>query len=155
MRKPDLGQIAQVAQIVVAAAVVLSLLYLGTEVRQNTVAIRAAAMQNVAATDAGVLMTLASNSGLARVVQLGHRDPSQLSEADAWRYELYMRQFWLTMQNVYQQSDLGLMDPSVWDGYVRIICSWWTLSGPRDTWPVHREVLSPGFAVTVERCTRS
>jgi hypothetical protein len=47
-----LAELAQVAEVVAAVAVVVSLVYVGMEVRSNTFAIQGAAMQAIATTDA-------------------------------------------------------------------------------------------------------
>ena len=46
-----LAELAQVAEIIAAVAVVVSLVYVGIEVRSNTSAVRGAAMQAIATTD--------------------------------------------------------------------------------------------------------
>ena len=122
MSKFKLAEVAHVAEIIAAVAVVISLLYIGQEVQSNTAAIRGAAMQAIATTDADALMTIASDAELSEIVRIGDQDPSQLSIADAHRYKLFMRQFWLSFQNIFQQSELGLIEPSVWQSYLTVTC---------------------------------
>ncbi|NIU11173.1 MAG: hypothetical protein GWN81_20525 [Phycisphaerae bacterium] len=150
-----LAEFAQIAEIVAAAAVVVSLIYVGKEVQSNTSAVRGAAMQAIATTDADALMAVASDSDLSEIVRLGQQDPSQLTPADAFRYGLFMRQFWLNFQNIYQQSELGLVDSSVWQSYVSVICGMWSRPGVQDTWSAHIEVLDASFVAVVEACESS
>lgn len=152
MSRLKLAELGQIAEIVAAVAVVASLIYVGKEVQSNTSAIQGAAMQAIATTDADALMTIASSADLSEIVRQGHQDSSQLTPADAFRYELFMRQFWLSFQNIYQQSELGLIDPSVWQSYVSVICGMWSQSGVQDTWPVHINVLEHSFVAVVEAC---
>ena len=152
MSRIRLAELAQIAEVIAAVAVVLSLIYVGREVQSNTSAVQGAAMQAVATTDADALLTIASDSALSEIVRLGYQDSSQLTPADAFRYYLFMRQFWLSMQNVYQQSELNLIDRSVWRSYVSVICGMWSRSGPRETWSDHSDVLNPGFVALVEEC---
>jgi hypothetical protein len=104
-----LAELAQVAEVVAAVAVVVSLVYVGMEVRSNTFAIQGAAMQAIATTDAEALMTIAADGDLSEVVRVGNLNPMELTEAEAYRYHLYLRQFWLSFQNIFQQSKLGLV----------------------------------------------
>lgn len=150
--KFKLAELAQTAEIIAAVAVVVSLIYVGQEVQSNTSAIRGAAMQAIATTDADALMTIASDADLSEIVRLGDQDPSQLSPADAFRYSLFLRQFWLSFQNIFQQSELGLIDVSVWHSYLTIICGRYSDPGPRETWPAHVNVLESDFAAVVESC---
>lgn len=152
MARFTLGQLAQIAEVVAAIAVVASLLYVGQEVKNNTNAVRGAAMQAVASPDADAVLSIASDSALSRILQIGSQDPSLLTEAEAFRFFLFQRQFWLRFQNVFQQTDLGLLDSSVWRGYLSIVCEQWAFPGVRDSWPNHRSVVDPRFAETVERC---
>ncbi len=152
MLRMKLVDLAQIAEIVAAVAVVASLIYVGKEVQSNTSAVRGAAMQAIATTDADALMTIAADSDLSEVIRLGQQDPSQLTPADAFRYGLFMRQFWLSFQNIYQQSELGLIDSSVWQSYVAVICGMWSNPGVRDTWSNHINVLETSFVSVVEAC---
>jgi hypothetical protein len=152
MSKIKLKELAQIAEIIAAVAVVMSLIYVGKEVQSNTAAVRGAAMQAVATTDADALLTIAADATLSEIVRLGHQDPSQLTPPDAFRYYLFMAQFWLSFQNIYQQSELGLIDQSVWRSYVSVICRMAARPGVQKTWPDHAEVLDPAFVAVVEEC---
>ncbi len=152
MSKIKLNELAQIAEIIAAVAVVMSLIYVGKEVQSNTAAVRGAAMQAVATTDADALLTTAADATLSEIVRLGQLDPSQLTPPDAHRYYLFMTQFWLSFQNIYQQSELGLIDQSVWQSYVSVICRMAARPGPQTTWPDHDSVLDPAFVAVVEEC---
>ncbi|MDX1577132.1 MAG: hypothetical protein R3266_01555 [Gemmatimonadota bacterium] len=152
MRRPTLTETAQIAEVVAAVAVVISLVYVGRELRSNTAAVRAASVQEVANLSAEILLTTAADSALARLRQIGDRDPSRLGEADRYRYATLIRQAWLTMQNAYFQNELDVIDPRVWEGYGRIVCAMWSNPGIRATWPAHRGVLDSGFVAFVEAC---
>jgi len=152
MPKIRLNELAQIAEIIAAVAVVMSLIYVGKEVQSNTAAVRGAAMQAVVTTDADALLTLAADATLSEIVRLGHQDPSQLTPPDAFRYYLFMTQFWLSFQNIYQQSELGLVDQSVWLSYVSIICRMASRPGPQKTWSDHAGILDTGFVAIVDDC---
>ena len=65
MSRFNLAELGQIAEIVAAVAVVISLIYVGKEVQNNTSAVRGAAMQAIATTDADALMTIASDADLS------------------------------------------------------------------------------------------
>lgn len=153
MRKPTLSEFAQLAEVVAALAVVVSLLYVGRELQDNTAAIRAESLQSVADASGQFLATLAADADLARIRFVGDRDPSQLTPVEAYRYGLSVRQSMLTLQNVYFQNELGVLDPRVWGGYRRVICEIWSNAGVRSTLDLHRQALDPGFVRLMERCS--
>lgn len=152
MKRPSLAEIAQLAEVVAAVAVVLSLVYVGRELRSNTAAIRGESLQGVADASAQILLTTAADSALSRIRQLGDRDVTLLSDAEVYRYGTLLRQVLLAFQNVYFQNELGVLEPRVWEGYRRILCDLASNPGVRDTWELHRHVLDPGYAEIVERC---
>jgi len=140
------------AEVVAAVAVVLSLVYVGRELRSNTAAVRGTVRQAISDAASASLLPIAADSALSRIRQLGDEDPSLLDEAEAYCHRLVMRQFWAAMANVYDQHELGLLDSQVWSGYLSTICGAWARTGPRETWPDHRPVVARGFAELVEAC---
>jgi len=152
MLRLKLSDLSQIAEIVAAVAVVISLVYVGKEVQSNTSAVRGAAMQAIATTDAAALMTIAADEDLSEIIRIGQLNPSELSVSDAYRYELFMRQFWLSFQNIFQQSELDLIDPSIWQSYLSVICGMWSEPGTRNTWSDHAEVLEDKFVRAVQSC---
>jgi len=152
MLKIKLAELAQIAEVIAAVAIVVSLIYVAKEVQSNTSAVRGAAMQSIATTDAAALMTIAADAELSEIIRVGQQDSSQLNPADAFRYRMFQRQFWLSFQNIYQQSELGLIDSSVWQSYVSVICGVWSHPGSRETWSNHVNVLETSFVAVVEAC---
>jgi hypothetical protein len=66
-----------------------------------------------------------------------------------------MAQFWLSFQNIYQQTELDLIDQSVWRSYVSVICRMAARPGAQETWSDHSGVLDPAFVAVVEECEKS
>ncbi|HKK08020.1 MAG TPA: hypothetical protein VKA44_03980 [Gemmatimonadota bacterium] len=149
-----LAALAQIAQVVAAAAVVVSLLYVGRELRATTAAIQGSSVQEVTLSASQSLLSAATDSSLSRILQVGARDPSALTEAERYRREVFVRQFWLIMQNAYLQNELGTIDARAWAVFHRIICDVWTTPGARESWKLHRHLMDEGFAVQVESCPR-
>ena len=152
MKRPSLSEFAQLAEVIAAVAVVVSLLYVGRELRDNTAAIRAESLQGVADASGQLLANLAADADLARIRLIGDRDPTRLSSVDAYRYGVSVRYSMFVLQNVYFQHELDVLDPRVWAGYRGVLCELWSNPGIRATWDVHRRVLDPGFAELIEQC---
>lgn len=152
MRKPDLSELAHIAEITAAIAVIISLVYVGQQVRENTAAIRSSTMQAVANSSDMALQSQAANEELIRIRNIGDADVSALTELEASRYFSINRAIWIRMQNIYAQRQLGVLDDSFWYTYSRIICGIYVPPGVRDTWPDHSSVLAPDFVEFVESC---
>ena len=85
--KPKLVAWAPLAEILASIAVVLSLIYLAAEVRQNTRAIEGTAFQElIHATDAA-LLAVAGDPTLAEIIVRGDADYTTLSSPELLRYE--------------------------------------------------------------------
>jgi hypothetical protein len=151
--KLGLTQLAQIAEVIAAVAVVLSLIYVGRELGANTAAVRADAMQAVTERSATAVQTLAAQPELARIKLLGDADPSALDEEEGFQYFLWHRGFWLQMQNVLVQYQLEVFDDAVWEGYNNLICNTIALPGQRSTWPSQRAELGRDLVAVVESCS--
>lgn len=148
-----LAVLADFAQVIAAAAVVLSLVYVGRELRNTTAAIRSSSMQAATVSASQSLLNVASDSSLSRIVQVGRQDPSRLTGPEEFRRETFMRQFWLIMQNVYLQNELGTIDPRAWKVFERIICDVRSTPGGKASWSIHRQLMDEGFTTLVEACS--
>ena len=152
MRTLSLAEVAQVAEIVGAVAVVISLIYVGRELSSNTAAVRAASVQAVSSESGESLRMLAADPTLSRIARIARDDPSSLTPDETYRYAVWSRQRWLAFQNVYFQNELGVLDPRVWDSYHTIICSAVNSAGVEAELANHRGVLGQEFVALVEAC---
>ena len=152
MAKMGLSGVAQLAEVVAAVGVVVSLIYVGRELQSNTAAVRGASIQEATRAQAELLLTRAVDPALNELYRRGDEDPSSLNESERSRYVLVKRQTWINLQNNYFQYDLDLLDQRVWDVYHRTLCNIWGARGSKETWAGHRAVLDSGFVEVVESC---
>lgn len=121
MNKSRLGDLAQIAEIVAAVAVVLSLIYVGRGLIGNTAAIRASSVQAITTGTREALLAVAVDENLSRIVRIGSNDRSKLSVEEAFRFSLFSRQRWLFFQGIWIQRNLGVLDDQVWGAYEQAI----------------------------------
>lgn len=142
-------------EIASAFAVLLGLIFVGLELRQNTAAVEAATFQNLTDATNDYILELASNSDILRVWNIGSVNPDQLNELDALRYNLVMRAYWVRMQNVFSQWKRGTLAAQDWRLYQAVICDPDNVTGnigERVTFDQHTIVLSPEFIEFVGAC---
>ena len=89
VNKTRLGELAQIAEIVAAVAVVLSLIYVGRGLIDNTAAIRATSVQAITSGTREALLAVAVDEDLSRIVRIGSADRSMLSGDEAYRFSLF------------------------------------------------------------------
>jgi len=152
LKRPKLSELAHYAEIAAAITVVVSLIYVGRQVQDNTAAIRSSTMQAVADSSDLALQNQAADEDLLRIRMIGDADIAVLTELEAARYASINRGMWLRMQNIYAQYQLGVLDEGFWYTYSRIICNIYAPAGVRATWSDHSNVLDPNFVRFVESC---
>ena len=114
--KRSLADWASIAEILGAIAVVVSLLFVGLQVRANTRASQAATYQEQLGLEIGVLSTAAANPGLARL----YSDTFDKGDFEGFNEEESAQAQWLWVatfrlwEGFYLQHLSGAMSPEGW-----------------------------------------
>lgn len=92
-----LAELSEIAQIVSAGAVIVSLVYLAIQIRQNTIQIRAnsriarlALQEDFVATQQEAMMRVAESPELYRIWRLGSATPEQMTDEDRERFGMLL-----------------------------------------------------------------
>ena len=128
-----------------AGAVLLGLIFVGLEVKQNTAAMQAATIQGLADSSQEHLLLLASDPELLEIQQKAVTDPDQLSETEARQYFLIERARWLRSHVAFQQFRRGTLGDEDWQPYERLLCR-----RKLSSWQEHKSVFSNRFVEFVE-----
>ena len=134
--------------------VLLGLLLLVVEIRQNTAASKAQTAQAIIDSSRDFLVEIAMDEEFALLRETGHLDTEELSEVDAIRFTAYSRGNWLYFQNVWVQWTLGVVDDRIWTTMRKIICEMQSKPGYLKEWEKHRVVMDEGFAGIVDSCAK-
>ena len=135
-------------------AVLIGLIFVGLELRQNTAAVEAASLQDQTDASTNFLLLIAADEELARIWMEATKDPNQLSDIDSQRYFFISRSRWLRMQNAYLQWRRGTLTDEDWSFYSGLICKPDATGTVLFTskWDQHRDQLTEGFVEYVESC---
>ncbi len=131
-------------------SLLLGLIFVGFELRQNTAAVQAATMQGLTDASQEYLLLLASDRELLALYRKGRQAPDQLSEIEADQFRLLTRTRWLRFQNAFLQYRRGTMGDEDWAFYESLFCR-----NPESSWQDHRNALSKPFVQHVEACWSS
>jgi hypothetical protein len=115
-----------VGELIGAAGVILTLVYLAHQIRQNTRAIRAQTHQAITSANLGMAMGLAESEGLAGVLVRGLADFDSLDPADRLRTVGWFNSFLKFGENTHYQFLQGSLERTVWDGWMVILENWVT-----------------------------
>jgi hypothetical protein len=148
--KTRLENFALIAEIVAAAAVVVSLLFVGMQLRENTAAVRANSSQQSFDSSREFLLNIALDEDLSRIRQAGSADPSSLTPLEYQRYNLVEYGNLIYYQSIWIQWTLGAVDDRAWQHYKRLLCNGFTGPGTRLVWERAKFILDPEFVRMAE-----
>lgn len=145
------ARLSVLAELIGAVAVVLSLMYVAVEIRQNTQAVQSATYQELVARSNEFLVVLAQDSTLTDIWLRGEADLSSLTDTEGQRYWWIVQAYWRNMENAFRQHERGMLGDLEYGVYVRLTCSP-KAPGRRLGWRTHSATLSPDFIRFVESC---
>lgn len=114
MTLSDLGNIGD---FIGAIGVIVSLIYLAIQIRQNTKSVRNSTYQEIVRDMTASTDLLASNSELARAWRMGLQDFGALDADQRVRFGAYMLSLFRRLENILHQSNYGTLDPASWEGW--------------------------------------
>ena len=131
-------------------AVLGGVIFLALEIQQNTNAIKATAIQESVNVARQQILLLATDPDMNR---LDTADFGQLSQEDRQRVFWLRRSFWLGMNGLYRQRELGVFPEVEWEMWTKIICTNYINAEPQ-IWADNAATLPSDFVQFVERCDR-
>jgi hypothetical protein len=146
----NLGDLANLGQIIGALAVVVSLFYVAHQIRQNTNAVRSAAAQVVHEHFASWYHLLAADAELSQVAVNGLRDYASLSERDKARFIATFMAFLSYSQNAFLKWREGILEPPLWMGWELLIMNLVAAPGGREFWKERGYLFGDEFRRYVE-----
>ena len=140
-----LDQIANIAEIIAATLVVVSLMYVGYQIRETRIAVRAATAQ--ARTDLGVQLIMSRyTSDIAELLTRSLEKPDSLSSTDRFKLKSFFTAHVRHCQNLYYQKEQGLLDEYFSHGIARST-AYWVRNYPwaKEEWDEAQNVVPPQF----------
>ena len=108
--------IGSVGDAIGGVGVVLTLLYLAHQTRQNTRAVRAASFQQVADSLSDVSMTVVQDPSLVSLLMRVNSDAASLSEEDKARYGYFLLATVRRIESLFFHAEQGTIESQSWLG---------------------------------------
>ncbi len=112
----DLGNLGE---FVGALGVVISLMYLARQMRQNTTSVRAASFNSMTENSIRLLEDVFPDAGFAEFLHRAQSDPSELTPAESIQWDSYMTAVFRHFGNLVYQHRVGSLDQQMWEAYQR------------------------------------
>lgn len=143
----DLGTLANLLG---AAGVVASLLYLSRQIRQNTDAVRASSYQAIVDGNAAFLLALAQDASLTALFVRGSNSPTELPPEEQLRFSALLGQIVARFDLALHLHQQRFIDADVLETLFRMLESNLQSPGGRAWWRVNQRLCSDQFRRFVE-----
>jgi len=141
----DIALIVAIAEVIGTVGVVVSLVYVGVQVRQNTRATKLATGQNLSRDLREVLAPIYSDSEFSKIYLEGMKDVECLTGAERYRVYAYTMTNLRAMENAYYQYQNGVVDDYVWESFVAFMKFVKNVSSTTAFWRDRQHVFSKEF----------
>jgi hypothetical protein len=141
---------ANIGEIVGGVAVIISILYLAWQIRQNTKAVRATAVDSSINYSMSVRQAIFENKEITHLYHQGARDPLALTEEDLFRFRLLCHNMLLSHWNIFSQSRLADLTSETWSSQRHVVKRMLTTEGGRWFWENYRQEFEASFQVEVD-----
>ena len=146
--------ISGVAEIVGAIVVVVSLIYVAVQIKQNTQAIRYQTSQDLVKANSESAYLLSTNPELADIFQRGIFDRDALSPAEQLQFNAYIYGYYNQVDFIFEQFSKGHVLESTWRKIEKELPVWISLPGVQTWWSEDKQRFSPEFARFMDRRIR-
>jgi hypothetical protein len=140
-----------VGEIIGALAVFLTLVYLALQIRQNTKAVRASAVDASIGRVTNVRQSIYETTEVAEIYVKGMADPDDLDEVSRTRFRVLMHNIFLSISNVYSQTNFAGLDTSTWESQLVVLQRILTAPGGRWFWKEYQLEFDEPFREQIDR----
>jgi hypothetical protein len=128
-----------------AIAVVITLVYLAIQIRQNTRAIRLDTGHDITEEYRDIFALMAENRELAALVHKAALDPTSITGTEKVQYYALNSNFIRALENAYFQYSENALDHKQWSGMRRMLIDYARLPAFREYWPNRKHWFSSEF----------
>ena len=150
MTLQDLGGIGE---FIGGIAVVISLVYLAVQIRQNTKSVRTSTYQAILDSSRSDTELLLVHPHLERVYRVGRRNPEKLNDDERPLFRMLVAQLLLSSESLFLQHQQGAIDGDYWQRRQQTLRGLLSQPGVRQWWAARgtpREYYDPGFRELVD-----
>ena len=136
-------------ELVGGVAIIVSLIYVGLQIRHNASATRGATNQAFAAQYSELLLTL-TQTEVREVYWRGLPGLSNLEGSEMAGFSGFMASIFRTYEAFYLEKREGRFDSEMWEGYTALFADLLSHRGPREYWELRRHQYSVAFGKVVD-----
>lgn len=135
--------------------VVVTVIYLAYQIRQNTASTRSATYQSVVADVSEWTLQLGLSSDSTRIYVTGIEDLDDLTVAEVAQFNFLLASVIRHFENIHYQYISGAIDHDVWDGWSSRILGVLGKPGVKAWWDSQKAVFSSDFQAFIDEAPAS
>ena len=143
--------IAAISQVVAAIGVIISLIHLAAQIRNNTREVRSASFNAVTEAFNQFNLLVGQNAQVASLILRGWNDYSQLDGIEELQFDLLMLGLFRVHESVFYQSNRGTMERDLREAENRSLVSLLAEPGIKDWWRDNPYSFTREFRAHIER----
>jgi hypothetical protein len=147
----ELEQYAHLAEIVSSIGVVVSLIYVSVQIRQNTRALNAATYNDVTGNSIAILTPMYADPEVTEFVERVQSDYESATPAEKRRFHAMLLMAFRHWDNLYYQYRTGALEAELWRGYDRTMSSWLSNDAWQAWFRSNAEFFSDGLRALVRQ----
>lgn len=151
----QLESLANLGEIIGAIAVVVSLIYLAVQVRQNTHAQQTENYSRALDRVAAMQSTLSQDSETSAIFSKGVADPSDLRPTERLQFTWAMYELFGAFEFMFLASKTKAIPEEVWQRWSSAVAWWLTFPGVQTWWKIRPIPFTDSFTLYVESLLRS
>ena len=150
MSKLKLSDWSNITDIIGTAVVIITLIFVGLQVRQNTSAVQSSAAQAVHDNFATWYTSLQSEPKLIDITVKGFKNYQSLTETEKGQFIATMMAFCSYSQNAFYKWKEGSLAPELWRGWEFVSMNLFSTPGGKEFWEERSYLFGAAFRKYVE-----
>jgi hypothetical protein len=129
--------------------VLVTLVYLGIQVRQNTVASRSDSYQDAVTAVSEWSRHVGSDPELCRILNAGMNDYEALGQIDRTQFSFLLSAFFRNLESIHAKYASGQIGGDVWLGWANRVLAMLSTPGVSAWWTLNESAFDPQFRKTL------
>ena len=145
-----LQELAWLGAAISGVGVLVSIIFVTIQIRQNTRAVRASAFQQAVNSFAAMSFEFGKDKHLVDVFLRGGRDFASLDELERTQFSLMLLSFLRRAENVFFQTEIRMLYTEHWPGIRESIKGFISVPGAQTCWSEIKNRLNPEFRAFID-----
>jgi len=146
----NLDAVHKLTEVLAAIAVIVTLVFVGLEVRQNTTAVQSSAAQSVHENFATWYSSIQSDGMLIDITTRGMQDYDSLNPIEKGQFIAVFMSFSSHTQNAFYKWQEGSLSPELWRGWELVSMNFFSTPGGQSFWDERGYMFADAFQYYIE-----